>query len=922
MSELLKETPSIIVGVQFSTLSPEEIRRYSVAEITNRNTYSGKKPVLGGLFTPQCGGGDMTGVKQICPTDGLTSTESPGYFGHLELAVKLFSLHHIKDILKICKCTCFACGKLLFSKEQHSHILEMQASDRTDYAYELCKKITRCGTNNEDGCGFKQPDKYDLKSIASLFAIWKGVQVVMPAGDGGSGQVLGTKNTKTVRLYPEMVLKRFKRISDDDITFMGYHPVWARPEWFILEVLPVAPPAVRPSVKPDANQRSEDDLTHIYSHIIRNNQELRDAIQEGKSEHIIENLRLILQFLVASLVSNKIKGASPMTQRSGRPLQNICSRLNTKYGRIRGNLMGKRVNFSARSVITGDPNLSIRYLGVPLNIAKNITKPVVVNSRNIDFLTHLVRNGPLVYPGAKTLERKGYGKSSGGGVQISLRYVDRNNLQLSPGDVVHRHLMDGDFVLFNRQPSLHRMSMMAHEVRVMKYGDTFRFNVGDTPPYNADFDGDEMNMHAPQSTQAETELKWLPAIPYQIISPAKNSPVIGIFQDSMLGSYYFTRSHVRMSLLQAMELLARFTRTDPDKLRKMARKMPGDTEPTVSSFDVLTQIFPPMTLVNKTNLYSDDKDVYQTSNNVVEIRNGHYIRGQVESSMFASTSKGILHRICNDFGNRACADFIDDLQNIVNEYMKTASFSVGISDLVSNKTTQQEITKVIETKKQEVQELIERVQLGIFENKTANSNASQFELQVNNILNEALADSGKIGRKSLGKNNRFVQIVESGSKGKSHNISQMISCFGQQNIEGRRIPNGFDSRPLPHFCKYDDSPKARGFIENSYISGLSAVDVFYHAMGGRIGLIDTAVKTSQTGYIQRRWVKAMEDLVVRYDMTVRNNMGKIIQFRYGDDGFNTTKVFQMYTSCSIWQESIQCAPKTKWKFIHRKRANV
>jgi len=404
-----------------------------------------------------------------------------------------------------------------------------------------------------------------------------------------------------------------------------------------------------------------------------------------------------------------------------------------------------------------------------------------------------------------------------------------------------------------------------------------------------------MNMHAPQSVQAETELQYLPAIPWQIISPAKNSPVIGIFQDSLLGSYYFTRPHVRLTLLHAMELLAQYTKLQPQLLKQMAQKINsrGKTngeEHTVSSFDILTQIFPPMTSVNKTKLFEDDKDVFPTSNNVVEIQNGHYIRGQLEKTMFASTSKGILHRICNDFGNRTCADFIDDIQNIINEYMKSSSFSVGISDLIANKTTQNEITRVIETQKQEVQLLIEKVHLGIFENKTANSNAAEFELQVNNLLNKALEDAGKIGRNSLGKDNRFVMIVNSGSKGGPQNISQMISCFGQQNIDGKRIPNGFDNRPLPHFCKYDDSPKARGFIENSYITGLTAVEVFYHAMGGRIGLIDTAVKTATTGYIQRRWVKAMEDLVVRYDMTVRNNMGKIIQFKYGDDGFDTVKV--------------------------------
>ena len=364
-----------------------------------------------------------------------------------------------------------------------------------------------------------------------------------------------------------------------------------------------------------------------------------------------------------------------------------------------------------------------------------------------------------------------------------------------------------------------------------------------------------MNMHAPQSVQAETELKWLPAIPWQIVSPAKNSPVIGIFQDSLLGSYYFTRPHVNITPLHAMELLMQYTKIDPHALQSFIKKQKSSTtaqarklkasgkEYTLSSFDILSQICPPMTTTQKNKLHNDDKDKTYNYNNIVEIRNGHYVRGQLEKSMFSSTSKGILHRICNDFGNRTCADFIDDLQDIINEYMKTASFSVGISDLISDRQTQMEITKIIEKQKQEVQQLIEKVHLGIFENKTANSNSVHFELEVNNYLNKALEDSGKTARNSLGENNRFVMIVNSGSKGQPQNISQMISCFGQQNVDGKRVPNGYDNRPLPHFCKYDDTPKARGFIENSYITGFTAVEMFYHAMGGRLGLIDTAVKS-------------------------------------------------------------------------------
>ena len=399
------------------------------------------------------------------------------------------------------------------------------------------------------------------------------------------------------------------------------------------------------------------------------------------------------------------------------------------------------------------------------------------------------------------------------------------------------------------------------------------------------FDGDEMNMHMPQNILAESELRHLAAIPYQLISPAGNSPIIGIFQDSLLGSYRFTRPNIKFSPRDAMNLLMMFSKVDAQALRLAAEQNEGK----ITNFDVLSQILYPMTMKYKTKLFEEDED-YGTSNNVLEIRNGKYIRGQLEKSVLSSTTKGILHRICNDFGNMQASQFIDDLQNVVTEYMKSSAFSVGISDLIANTATQDGIIQVIARQKQEVQSLINRVHLGIFENKTANTNMTQFESDVNNILNDATNQAGKIGRKSLSKSNRFVMIVNSGSKGTPVNISQMISCLGQTNVDGKRIPYGFENRTLPHFSKFDDSPGARGFIENSYISGLTAPELFFHAMGGRIGLIDTAVKTSQTGYIQRRLIKGLEDLKVEYDMTVRNNKGRIVQFAYGDDGFDSTKV--------------------------------
>ena len=392
-----------------------------------------------------------------------------------------------------------------------------------------------------------------------------------------------------------------------------------------------------------------------------------------------------------------------------------------------------------------------------------------------------------------------------------------------------------------------------------------------------------MNLHMPQDDESEIELRHLAAVPYQLISPANNSSIIGVFQDSLIGSYLFTRENIRFTPREAMNLLAAYPRVNETLFKS------GED---VSSFDVISQILPPLTLKYKKRQFGEKNpnEDYATSNNVVEIRNGRMLRGQIDKSVLGGGGVGLIQRVCNDFGNIAASDFIDGLQNIITEYMKSHAYSVGISDLIANKTTNTQIVDVITKKKTEVKNLIDQVHLGIFENKTGKSNEAEFEAKVSNILNSATNDAGKIGINSLNSTNRFVGLVLSGSKGSDLNISQMISCLGQQAIEGKRISYGFDSRTLPHFNKFDDGPLARGFIESSFISGLSPEELFFHAMGGRIGLIDTAVKTSQTGYIQRRLIKGMEDLKVEYDMTVRNGKQRIIQFSYGDDCIDTIKV--------------------------------
>jgi DNA-directed RNA polymerase II subunit RPB1 len=856
---------SKIIGIQFSILSPNEIIKSSVAEITSRDTFVNNKPVINGLFDPRMG---VTEPGLICPTDGLDHMQTPGYHGHIKLARPVYYIQYFNIIMKVLRCVCHNCSKLLINKETYSHLLDLPADERWNQVFKLASAVKTCGEENDDGCGYMQPSKIRKEGIATIVVEW-----AQPKG------VVKPESTEDVpvppmELIPEVVHKILRRITDDDVTFMGFNPLYSRPDWMICQVLAVPPPAVRPSVKQDAQQRSEDDLSHILVHIFKTNKTLLEKIQQNASANVIKDWHTYLQYHVASLIDNKQPGVDAVAQRSGRPHKSVKERLVGKPGRVRSNLMGKRVDYSARSVITPDPQLSIRELGIPLRIAMNLTKPVKVNDRNIRFLTKLVQNGPDVFPGAKILQRKDG--------EIVLRHVDRTSLKLKIGDIVHRHMMDGDAVLFNRQPTLHRMSMMCHIARIMPVGDTFRMNVGDTKPYNADFDGDEMNLHMPQDDEAEAELRNLAAVQYQIISPGNNQSIIGIFQDSALGSYLLTRDSVKFNIRDSMNLLSSIKTFDTSLFANVTDK--------IGSFSLLSQIMPPLTLRYKTKAFDAESEDAATSNAVVEIVDGQYLRGQMTKEVLGSGSKGLIHRLCNDFSNFSSSQFIDDLQNIVTDYMKMTAYSVGISDLIADQATNQKIGETISTKKQDVQNLIDQTHLGVFENKTGRTNEAEFEIQVTNILNNATRDAGNIGLKSLSKNNRFVIMVKAGSKGNETNISQMISCLGQQNVDGKRVPYGFENRTLPHYHKYDDSPGARGFVESSFIGGLTPQELFFHAMGGRMGLIDTAVKTSNTGYIQRRLIKGMEDLKVTYDMTVRNSKGKVVQFAYGDDNMETTKV--------------------------------
>jgi DNA-directed RNA polymerase II subunit RPB1 len=459
-----------IVGIQFGVFSPEEITRRSVVEITTHNTQEGK---IGGLADPRMG---VLENGKLCRSCGLNNHQCPGHFGHYKLARPVYYIQFYKMVLKILRCVCIKCGKLLINKDSARNLRRSKGENRWKAVLTACQEVTRCGEKTEDGCGSRQPHRYHDEVICRIVAEWKG----MAPAEGAAAD----SKEATVRrfLEPEYVHRLLRRVSDEDVDFMGFSRLWCRPDWLMCTVMAIPPPQVRPSVLQDNNQRSEDDITQKLIDIIKTNSMLADKISKGAKKKAIDEWTLLLQFHVATLVDNDIPGVAQSAQRSGRPLKSLQQRLGTKEGRIRNNLQGKRVEFSARSVITPDPNISVEELGVPMKVAMNLTFPDRVTAYNIDRLYALVQNGPDKYPGAKSVQRAA---GSEGGRTISLKHVNTKTVQLFEGDVVNRHLMDGDPVLFNRQPSLHRMSMMCHRVRVLPYS-TFRLNVSVTKPYNAD----------------------------------------------------------------------------------------------------------------------------------------------------------------------------------------------------------------------------------------------------------------------------------------------------------------------------------------------------------------------------------------------------------------------------------------------------
>ncbi|KCZ72734.1 DNA-directed RNA polymerase subunit A' [Candidatus Methanoperedens nitroreducens] len=848
-------TPKRIKQVKFGLISPKEFRKMSVTRIITADTYDDDGfPIEMGLMDTKLGVIDP-GLR--CKTCGGRAGECPGHFGHIELVAPVIHVGFAKLIRKILRATCRSCGALLLEPAQKKRYVEQ------------IKTLKKMGQSIED-------------VVNEVFKEARKAGKCMYCGEAQQ-EIKFEKPTTYIenehKLMPTDIRSRLERITDEDIEVIGMDPHNARPEWTILTVLPVPPVTMRPSITLESGQRSEDDLTHKLVDIIRINQRFQENREAGAPQLIIEDLWELLQYHVTTFIDNAVSGVPPARHRSGRPLKTLSQRLKGKEGRFRGSLSGKRVNFSARTVISPDPNLRIYEVGVPHEIAKELTITLNVTPRNIDEVREYVRRGPDNHPGANYIIR-----ADGRRVKITDSNCEELASLIELGWKVDRQIKDGDVVLFNRQPSLHRMSIMAHEIKVLPYK-TFRLNPAVCPPYNADFDGDEMNLHVPQTEEARSEAKILMHVQENILSPRFGGPIIGGIHDHISGLFLLTNSKDKINKSDALELLGK------SEIRELPEPAgTEDGEPYWTGKQIFSQILPKgLNLQFKAEICEHcdpckgincDKDAY------VVIRNGVLEQGTIDEKAIGAFKSVILDKLVKEFNPEITTRFIDDATRLSIRGIMRRGFSFGIDDEYVPPEAQTQIDETMTQAKDKVEKLISAYLAGELEQLPGRTVTETLEMEIMKELSRARDSAGDIAGRHLGMDNSAVIMARSGARGSMLNLTQMAGCVGQQAVRGERIKRGYAGRTLSHFERGDLGAQAHGFVRASYKSGLSPTEYFFHAIGGREGLVDTAVRTSQSGYLQRRLVNALQDLEVQYDGTVRDTREMIIQFKYGEDGIN------------------------------------
>ena len=895
--------PRRIKKVTFSTMSGSEIAKAGVFHVTERTLYkpAERTPLEGGILDPRLGTtSKLLGECQTCKGKIM---DCSGHFGYLKLELPVFHVGYFKAIVHCLQCVCKECSCLLMKEEEQDEMLTRLRSREkkiggVDHAYrrvmfkkllEKCKRTKVCykceavnGPVKRAGQNLKIIHEKYTNNKAEQEKREKAFEEAMKHND----QLRQHLSRAQDDLNPIRVLQIFKRIADKDLRLLD---LAQRPENMVITHLSVPPCCIRPSVELDGQAGStEDDISMKLVQIIEINNVLRQGLERGLAvTNMMENWEF-LQIQFAMYINSELPGISSQYQSPGKPLRGFVQRLKGKQGRFRGNLSGKRVDFTARTVISPDPNLRIDEVGMPQHIAMQLTYPETVNNNNIAELRQLVINGEGKWPGANFVKYQR-------GASQYLKYGDRNQVarKLRPGDVVERHVRDGDIVLFNRQPSLHKMSIMAHRAKVMPWR-TLRFNECVCAPYNADFDGDEMNIHLPQTEEARAEAISLMGVTQNLCTPKNGEILIAATQDFLTASFLLTSKEVFFDRSQFGQLAAYMS----DALESIDLPSPAIVKPIElwtgkQIFSVLIrprmrdQIFVNLEVAEKA--YTKMNQQMCSNDGYVCIQNSEIISGQLGKATLGGGNKtGLFYVLNSDYGPDVAANAMNRLAKLAARWIGIRGFSIGIDDVKPSPELEREKQSRVDSGYAKCDERIASYEKGTLDLQPGCNAEQTLEAEVLGVLSAVREAAGNACLDALPKLNSPLIMALCGSKGSTINISQMMACVGQQAVGGSRPPDGFSDRSLPHFKRGEKTPAAKGFVANSFYSGLLPTEFFFHTMAGREGLVDTAVKTAETGYMSRRLMKALEDLSLGYDGTVRNSSGDIVQLEYGDDGMEPT----------------------------------
>ena len=831
-----------VSSVVFGVLSPKMIKKMSSAKVVTPELYDKEGyPVDGGLMDVRLGVIDP-GLR--CKTCGSKLKECIGHFGYIELARPAIHVKFVRIIQLLLRTTCRECGKMMVPQEKWARAkssLDRIEEEESPEARRMAVKAL-----------------IDSSKLGGKCPHCKAKQIKITI-EKPTTFIEGEK-----RISPIEIRARLEKIPDEDAELFGLNPKSARPEWMILTVLAIPPVTVRPSITLESGERSEDDLTHKLGDIVRINQRLFENINAGAPEIIIEDLWDLLQYHVTTLFDNSIAQLPPARHRSGQPLKTITERIKSKEGRIRHNLAGKRTNFCARTVISPDPMLSLNEVGVPKIISMKLTVPETVNEWNLEYLKKFVTNGPGKYPGANYVVRPD-GKKK----KITDETKEAALEELQPGYIVERHLLDGDIAIFNRQPSLHRMSMMCHKVRVLP-GRTLRLNPAVCNPYNADFDGDEMNLHIPQTEESRAEAEILMEVQTQLISPRYGLSVIGCIQDAISGNYLLTKLG-QLTPERAASLLVNI---GIDNFGKLVSKK------TISGREIFSALLPED--FNYVGVSRDGAPVI--------IKNGNLIEGIIDTKAIGGEGEGLLLRsLHKSYGSSVTIKILHQIFRLGIEYLLQKGFSTGIADEDLSPEAAEQIEQLLHQAEEDVTQMIQTFKdkkLEVFPGRTM---SETLELKILERLNKARNACGQVIKGFVRDENQAAVMILSGARGSITSLIQMSACVGQQAMRGKRIEKGYRGRTLSCFKKGDLTPEAHGFIIHGFKHGINPKEFFFHAITGRDALMDTALRTPKSGYLYRRLANAMQDLRVEYDGTVRDASGKIIQFSYGEDGIDVAR---------------------------------